>query len=73
MRAREYESLKTGLQIELLKVQRWAKESGERIVILFEGRDAAGKGRQRVRGGISKCKLQNENSICILQFAICHD
>jgi polyphosphate kinase 2 len=44
MRAREYESLKTGLQIELLKVQKWAKETGQRIVTLFEGRDAAGKG-----------------------------
>ena len=32
------------LQVELLKVQNWVKESGERIVILFEGRDAAGKG-----------------------------
>ncbi|RLE16456.1 MAG: polyphosphate kinase 2, partial [Actinobacteria bacterium] len=33
-----------GLQIELLKAQRSVKESGDRIVILFEGRDAAGKG-----------------------------
>jgi polyphosphate kinase 2 len=32
------------LQIELVKMQAWAKESGERIVMLFEGRDAAGKG-----------------------------
>jgi polyphosphate kinase 2 len=32
------------LQIELLKVQQWVKDSGERVVILFEGRDAAGKG-----------------------------
>ncbi len=32
------------LQIELLKLQRYVKESGEKIVILFEGRDAAGKG-----------------------------
>lgn len=32
------------LQIELLKAQRWIKESGERVLILFEGRDAAGKG-----------------------------
>lgn len=32
------------LQVELLKVQNWVRESGERIVILFEGRDAAGKG-----------------------------
>ena len=44
MRRREYEKLKTGLQIELLKVQKWAKEAGQRIVTLFEGRDAAGKG-----------------------------
>ncbi len=32
------------LQIELLKLQNWVKANGERIVILFEGRDAAGKG-----------------------------
>lgn len=32
------------LQIELLKLQRWVKESSARIVVLFEGRDAAGKG-----------------------------
>src|SRR5579875_1417769 len=32
------------LQIELLKMQRWVKGSGSRVVILFEGRDAAGKG-----------------------------
>jgi polyphosphate kinase 2 len=44
MRAREYETLKTGLQIELLKVQKWARDTGQRIVTLFEGRDAAGKG-----------------------------
>ena len=41
---RRYERDKRRLQIELLKLQAWAKESGERIVILFEGRDAAGKG-----------------------------
>jgi polyphosphate kinase 2 len=32
------------LQIELVKLQHWAKESGARIAIVFEGRDAAGKG-----------------------------
>lgn len=32
------------LQIELLKLQSWVRETGERVVILFEGRDAAGKG-----------------------------
>jgi polyphosphate kinase 2 len=44
MRAREYETLKNGLQIELLKVQKWVRDTGQRIVMLFEGRDAAGKG-----------------------------
>jgi polyphosphate kinase 2 len=32
------------LQVELLKAQNWVKETGQRIVLLFEGRDAAGKG-----------------------------
>jgi polyphosphate kinase 2 len=41
---RDYESAKAELQIELLKVQSWVKDTGQRIVILFEGRDAAGKG-----------------------------
>lgn len=40
----EYESLKKALQVELLKVQSWVRESGKRIIMLFEGRDAAGKG-----------------------------
>ncbi|MBC9953614.1 polyphosphate kinase 2 [Leucobacter sp. cx-42] len=39
-----YEKEKRKLQIELLKLQAWVKESGEKIVIIFEGRDAAGKG-----------------------------
>lgn len=39
-----YERNKRLLQIELLKVQKWVKESGEKVVILFEGRDTAGKG-----------------------------
>lgn len=39
-----YERQKYRLQVELLKLQAWIKESGERVVILFEGRDAAGKG-----------------------------
>ena len=40
----EYDLTKRLLQIELLKLQNWAKATGQRIVILFEGRDAAGKG-----------------------------
>jgi polyphosphate kinase 2 len=39
-----YEGEKRLLQIELLKLQNWVKETGEKVVILFEGRDAAGKG-----------------------------
>ena len=39
-----YEDQKYLLQVELLKLQAWAKETGQRVVILFEGRDAAGKG-----------------------------
>jgi len=35
------------LQIELLKLQKWCKATGERVVILFEGRDAAGKSKLR--------------------------
>ncbi|MGI9222537.1 MAG: polyphosphate kinase 2 [Woeseiaceae bacterium] len=44
MKEKEYEKQKAQLQVELLKAQRWAKESGQKIVALFEGRDAAGKG-----------------------------
>ncbi len=40
----DYEREKFALQAELLKFQTWLKQSGERVVILFEGRDAAGKG-----------------------------
>jgi polyphosphate kinase 2 len=39
-----YEAHKEELQVELLKVQNWVKLTGQRIVGLFEGRDAAGKG-----------------------------
>ena len=39
-----YNHEKALLQVELLKVQRWVRSSGVKIVILFEGRDAAGKG-----------------------------
>jgi polyphosphate kinase 2 len=40
----EYEQLKRRLQIELLKLQKHARRTGARHVIVFEGRDAAGKG-----------------------------
>lgn len=59
----EYEQAKRLLQIELLKLQNWIKGSGERLVVLFEGRDAAGKGqapefeRMLVRDGIHLVKF----------------
>jgi polyphosphate kinase len=42
--ADDYERELRALQIELVKCERWVKEQGEKVVILFEGRDAAGKG-----------------------------
>lgn len=39
-----YSKEKAKLQIELLKVQNWVKLTGQKIVVIFEGRDAAGKG-----------------------------
>jgi polyphosphate kinase 2 len=44
MRRSTYETQKYRLQVELLKLQAWVKEAGQRVVIVFEGRDAAGKG-----------------------------
>jgi polyphosphate kinase 2 len=44
MARKTYEKTKYRLQVELLKLQAWVKETGQRVVILFEGRDAAGKG-----------------------------
>lgn len=40
----QYEEELVALQIELVKLQRWVQEEGKRVAILFEGRDAAGKG-----------------------------
>lgn len=44
MSRKNYEKEKFRLQVELLKMQMWVRETGQRVVILFEGRDAAGKG-----------------------------
>ena len=44
MLRKDYEQQKFALQTELLKLQQWVKESNQRVIILFEGRDAAGKG-----------------------------
>lgn len=44
MKTKAYDKEMDRLQIELVKVQAWAKEAGARVAIVFEGRDAAGKG-----------------------------
>lgn len=44
MKKKTYEKHMDALQIELVKMQSWAKETGARVAIVFEGRDAAGKG-----------------------------
>lgn len=44
MKGKAYDEEMQALQIELVKLQSWVKETGQRIAIVFEGRDAAGKG-----------------------------
>ena len=44
MSRKSYEKQKYKLQVELLKLQQWVRSTGQKIVIVFEGRDAAGKG-----------------------------
>ena len=44
LRSDVYEAELLRLQIELVKLQEWIKEKGLRVVVIFEGRDAAGKG-----------------------------
>ncbi len=44
MSRKNYERNKYRLQVELLKFQSWVRDAGQKVVILFEGRDAAGKG-----------------------------
>ena len=44
LRTITYEQELQRLQVELVKMQRWVQEQGKRVAILFEGRDAAGKG-----------------------------
>jgi polyphosphate kinase 2 len=44
LKRKRYDAELPALQIELLKLQNWVKEAGQRVVIVFEGRDGAGKG-----------------------------
>jgi polyphosphate kinase 2 len=51
----EYETAMEALQIELVRMQAWVKATGRRVVLVFEGRDAAGK------GGTIQAMTQNLN------------
>jgi polyphosphate kinase 2 len=55
MKRKEYEKEMAKLQVELVKLQRWVKHEGLRVIIIFEGRDAAGKGGtiKRIRERVS--------------------
>jgi polyphosphate kinase 2 len=44
LKRKEYEKQLRTLQVELCALQEWVKEHGERVIVVFEGRDAAGKG-----------------------------
>ena len=44
MKRKEYEALLEPLQVELVKLQEWTKYTGAKVIVVFEGRDAAGKG-----------------------------
>lgn len=44
IKKKDYEKRKAALQVELLKVQKWVEDTGQKVVLIFEGRDAAGKG-----------------------------
>ena len=44
LKTKKYEKDMAALQIELVKLQAWVRDTGQRIAIVFEGRDAAGKG-----------------------------
>lgn len=44
MSRKDYEAELEKLQVELVRLQEWVKATGERIIVIFEGRDAAGKG-----------------------------
>jgi polyphosphate kinase 2 (PPK2 family) len=44
MSRKQYEKELRNLQVELCKLQAWVKQTGQRIIVVFEGRDGAGKG-----------------------------
>ena len=51
MKGKDYDAAFDECQLELIKAQKWIRETGQRVVLVFEGRDAAGKG-----GNISRVR-----------------
>ena len=49
MKREEYKRQELPLQVELVKLQRWVQKEKQRLAIIFEGRDAAGKGGAIIR------------------------
>ena len=47
MRRKEFEKELAKLQVELTRLQTWVQAAGARIIVIFEGRDTAGKGQAR--------------------------
>ena len=62
MPKKEYEKLLLKLQIELLKAQLWMTAKGERVIVLFEGRDAAGQ--SDLIALIVECLRHDESLVC---------
>lgn len=56
LKRKSYESALEALQRELIEAQRWIMETGQRLLVVFEGRDAAGK------GGVIKAMTQSLNT-----------
>ena len=51
---KKYEKELYKLQVELCELQRWVKQEGKRVIVVFEGRDTAGK------GGVNAIKLSQK-------------
>jgi polyphosphate kinase len=64
MKKKDYEDLLEPMELELNNVARWLQHTGKRIVVLFEGRDAAGKGG--VINAIADCLNPRQVSIAAL-------
>ena len=59
VKTKDYEKELARLQIELIKLQEWVKHENLKVVVIFEGRDAAGKG-----GVIKRITESSESSFC---------